>query len=529
MRGAGDGNRTRVASLEDWGSTIELRPRACRDSVSAARSSARGPESGHGLVTYRRVGQAGAGHWEGRARRQRARGRRWPLRRARRGPGLRPARLRRPLHPAPRRRSRCTPAATCATRATRTRWCRRRSCGCSSRCPSSRPSCRRWRTAAARSPTCASTATARRPAGRASSTLDGAPVEELRRRGRRATRSCAPRTPRSSAQALSQLSPLHRAALVKREIEEKSLPVIADELDVAEDSVKHLLFRARRALRKLLAGTSVAPGADAELPAALRPAARAGSGGVAALRSCSRCSASAADRTCASVPVVGVDLPDVLGVTAVADAVGGAGPRRRRGARPWGAGGGQRRRSGPGRAGQPLAGRNAGGPTGRRSRQRAGACRGSCAGPHVHRSRARRKRRPPDHRGQRRRRGARGERRAGTCRGCCRRSPAPARRLPAPRLPAPRPPAPRLPGTRPDAARGRPCPRRSGRRCRPSDVLCPPGRRSGPSCLRPRRPRGRASPDTSGRTDGAVPAGDRAAERAADAAEKAAKGAEQGR
>lgn len=25
--GAGDGNRTRVASLEDWGSTIELRPR----------------------------------------------------------------------------------------------------------------------------------------------------------------------------------------------------------------------------------------------------------------------------------------------------------------------------------------------------------------------------------------------------------------------------------------------------------------------------------------------------------------------
>ncbi len=26
--GAGDGNRTRVTSLEDWGSTIELRPRA---------------------------------------------------------------------------------------------------------------------------------------------------------------------------------------------------------------------------------------------------------------------------------------------------------------------------------------------------------------------------------------------------------------------------------------------------------------------------------------------------------------------
>ncbi len=28
--GAGDGNRTRVASLEDWGSTIELRPHGAR-------------------------------------------------------------------------------------------------------------------------------------------------------------------------------------------------------------------------------------------------------------------------------------------------------------------------------------------------------------------------------------------------------------------------------------------------------------------------------------------------------------------
>jgi DNA-directed RNA polymerase specialized sigma24 family protein len=31
---------------------------------------------------------------------------------------------------------------------------------------------------------------------------------------------------------------------VKREIEEKSLPVIAQELEVPEESVKHLLFRA---------------------------------------------------------------------------------------------------------------------------------------------------------------------------------------------------------------------------------------------------------------------------------------------
>jgi RNA polymerase sigma-70 factor (ECF subfamily) len=62
--------------------------------------------------------------------------------------------------------------------------------------------------------------------------------------------------------ALARLSPLHRAALVKREIEEKTLPQIAAELGVAEESVKHLLFRARRALRRLLVGTSVQPGVD---------------------------------------------------------------------------------------------------------------------------------------------------------------------------------------------------------------------------------------------------------------------------
>jgi RNA polymerase sigma factor (sigma-70 family) len=63
-------------------------------------------------------------------------------------------------------------------------------------------------------------------------------------------------------QALAMLSPLHRAALVKREIEEKPLPVIAAELGVPEESVKHLLYRARRALRRLLAGSAVDPGAD---------------------------------------------------------------------------------------------------------------------------------------------------------------------------------------------------------------------------------------------------------------------------
>ncbi|MCA1720446.1 MAG: RNA polymerase sigma factor, partial [Actinobacteria bacterium] len=65
-------------------------------------------------------------------------------------------------------------------------------------------------------------------------------------------------------EALSLLSPLHRDALVKREIEEKSLPVIAQELGIPEESVKHLLHRARRALRRHLAKTHLAPGADLE-------------------------------------------------------------------------------------------------------------------------------------------------------------------------------------------------------------------------------------------------------------------------
>ncbi len=60
--------------------------------------------------------------------------------------------------------------------------------------------------------------------------------------------------------ALAMLSPLHREALVKREIEEKSIPEIAAELDIPEESVKHVLYRARRALRRLLADTTVAPG-----------------------------------------------------------------------------------------------------------------------------------------------------------------------------------------------------------------------------------------------------------------------------
>jgi RNA polymerase sigma-70 factor (ECF subfamily) len=65
-------------------------------------------------------------------------------------------------------------------------------------------------------------------------------------------------------QAMAQLSPEHRAALIKRDIEEKSMPEIAAELGVPAESVKHLVFRARRSLRKRLVGTTVEPGIDPE-------------------------------------------------------------------------------------------------------------------------------------------------------------------------------------------------------------------------------------------------------------------------
>lgn len=66
-------------------------------------------------------------------------------------------------------------------------------------------------------------------------------------------------------EAMAQLSPEHRAALIKREIEEKPIPVIAAELGIPADSVKHLVFRARRSLRRQLVGTTVEPGIDPEL------------------------------------------------------------------------------------------------------------------------------------------------------------------------------------------------------------------------------------------------------------------------
>jgi RNA polymerase sigma factor (sigma-70 family) len=124
-------------------------------------------------------------------------------------------------------------------------------------------------------------------------------------------------------EALSLLSPMHRAALVKREIEEKTLPVIADELEIPEESVKHLLFRARRALRRLLAGTSLAPGADGEAARAPGATARAGSGGLAALVLAVVLGIGSGPNL-EAIPVVGVDLPDVIDVTSLAKTVGSA-------------------------------------------------------------------------------------------------------------------------------------------------------------------------------------------------------------
>ena len=66
-------------------------------------------------------------------------------------------------------------------------------------------------------------------------------------------------------EALALLSPLHREALIKREIEEKPLPQIAEELDIPVEQVKHVLHRARRSLRRLLVGTHVEPGVDLDL------------------------------------------------------------------------------------------------------------------------------------------------------------------------------------------------------------------------------------------------------------------------
>ena len=122
--------------------------------------------------------------------------------------------------------------------------------------------------------------------------------------------------------ALSMLSPLHRDALVKREIEEKSFPVIAEELEIPEETVKHVLFRARRALRKILVGTSLVPGSDAELSGTLGKVARVGPGGIAGLFLIMLLGFGSGPNL-QSLPVVGVDLPDLIHATELRQVVGG--------------------------------------------------------------------------------------------------------------------------------------------------------------------------------------------------------------
>ena len=122
-------------------------------------------------------------------------------------------------------------------------------------------------------------------------------------------------------EALSLLSPLHRAALVKREIEEKSLPEIAAELDIPEETVKHVLFRARRALRRLLEGTSLVPGGDVEFGKALGKLAAVGPGGMAVLFVALVLGLGSGPNLRA-IPVVGTDLPDLIRVTDIARTVG---------------------------------------------------------------------------------------------------------------------------------------------------------------------------------------------------------------
>ena len=127
--------------------------------------------------------------------------------------------------------------------------------------------------------------------------------------------------------ALSMLSPIHRAALVKREIEEKPLPVIAAELDIPEESVKHLLFRARRALRRILTDSSLAPGGTGQLSEALAKAvSKAGLVVVAGMLAAIGLGSGPDLRT---LPVVGSDLPDLpsLGqiVTNIGEVIGTSG------------------------------------------------------------------------------------------------------------------------------------------------------------------------------------------------------------
>ncbi len=122
--------------------------------------------------------------------------------------------------------------------------------------------------------------------------------------------------------AMSLLSPLHRAALVKREIEEKPLPVIAAELDIPEESVKHVLFRARRALRRILAESSLAPGGDGQLSEALAKA--MSKGGLAVMAGLLVLVGLGSGPDLRTIPVVGVDLPDLPSIGQIVSSIGNA-------------------------------------------------------------------------------------------------------------------------------------------------------------------------------------------------------------
>ena len=122
--------------------------------------------------------------------------------------------------------------------------------------------------------------------------------------------------------ALSLLSPIHRAALVKREIEEKPLPVIAVELDIPEESVKHLLFRARRALRRILTDSSLAPGGTGQLSEALAKAVSKGGLAVVAVMLAAIGLGTGPDFR--ALPVVGQDLPDLPSIGQIVTSIGEA-------------------------------------------------------------------------------------------------------------------------------------------------------------------------------------------------------------
>ena len=122
--------------------------------------------------------------------------------------------------------------------------------------------------------------------------------------------------------ALSMLSPIHRAALVKREIEEKPLPVIAAELDIPEESVKHLLFRARRALRRILTDSSLAPGGTGQLSEALAKAVSKAGLVVGAVMLAAIGLGTGPDLR--TLPVVGSDLPDLPSIGQVVTSIGEA-------------------------------------------------------------------------------------------------------------------------------------------------------------------------------------------------------------